>query len=72
VQLVRELLGVDLLADDRGIGCAAANGEVVAADDHLAAVQAPGSGHEIGRDEAGELAGLVISSGSGEGPDLVK
>src|SRR5215472_12968265 len=72
VQLVRELLGVDLLADDRGISRAAANGEVVTADDYLAAVQAPGSGHEIGRHEAGELAGLVISSGSGERPDLVK
>ena len=51
-QLVRHLLGMDLLLEDRRVGGAAAHREVVAADDDGAAVDAGPSHDEVGGREA--------------------
>ena len=48
-QLVGHLLGVDLLLGDGGVGRAAPDGEVVAADHHRAAVDAAPTHDEVGR-----------------------
>ena len=71
-QLVGELLGVDLLTRDRGVGRAAANGEVVAADDDLPAVDAACASDEVGGHEAFQLADRVVLSLAGQRTDLAE
>ena len=66
------MLGVDLLADDRRVGRAAADSEVVPADDDLAAADAPGPGDEVRGHEARQLPVVVIRSRSGQRSDLTE
>ncbi len=66
------MLGEDLLADDRGVGCAAADGEVITTDDHFPAADAARSGNEVGSREAGQPSVGVVASGSGQCPDFAE
>ena len=70
--LQRQFLGIDALAQARSVGRAALEGEVLAADD----AGAPGDGtkaeDEIGRREAGEIAGGVALGAAGRRAELAK
>ena len=59
-QVARRLLGPAHLVADRAVGGATAHGEVVAADDDRAAVDAAASAHEVRRRERLRLTGVVV------------
>jgi hypothetical protein len=63
---------VHLLLEDRGVGGAAADGEVVAAYHDRAAVDAPTAHHEVRRGQLGEPALLVVAAASGQRAHLVE
>src|SRR4029077_20824358 len=71
-QLVRHLLGLDLLAADRGIGRAATHREIVSADHARAAFYPPAPEHEIGRLERLEFAIRAILRAPGERADFME
>jgi hypothetical protein len=57
---------------DAGVGGAAPDREVVAADHHPAAVDAPGACHQVGGRQRPERPVRVVLPKPGEGADLVK
>jgi hypothetical protein len=59
-------------ARDGSVGGPAADREVVPAHHDLAPVDAAGSGDEVGRREARQLAVIVVDGRPGQRPDLVK
>ena len=71
-QLVRHLLGTDLLLPNRGVRRAAAHREVVAGRDHVAPVDLAAAEDEVARREALELAVHVVTGASADGADLVE
>ncbi len=71
-QFVGHFFGIDGLFLDRRIGRAAANGEVVAADNHRAAIN-PAPPHDaVGGRMGGDIAIPVVFVGSGGGADFPK
>ena len=71
-QVVREPLGVDRLLPDRGVGGAAANGEVVALHDGAAPVDAAMADDRVGGQEICQLPVVVVGRASGERAGLVE
>ncbi len=71
-QLVRHLLGLHLLAADRGIGRPAAHGEIVAADHDRAAFDPAAPEHEIGGLKRLDLAVGAVFGPAGQRADLVE
>ena len=71
-QLVRKPFRVDGLAEDRGVGGAAANGEVVALHGHPAPVDPAVADHDVGRTEPGQLAAWLVLPDARDGPRLVE
>src|SRR5262249_34096096 len=57
---------------DRGVGGAAADGEIVAADDHRAAVDLAAAEDEIRRLKIDELALFVVAALAGDRADLAE
>ncbi len=68
--LVGVLLGEDLLGVDGRVAGAAPDGEVVGADQHRAAADARGSGHEVGGQHRDQAALGVVVGEPGQGTDL--
>ena len=62
---------LELLAQAAVVG-AAAHGEVVAGDEHIAAVDAGAAAHHVGRREADEIALRVVLGKAGDGADLLE
>ena len=71
-QVVGQALGVDGLLPDRGVGGAAADGEVVALHDRAAAVDAALADDRVRGQELGQLAVLVVGAAAGERSGLVE
>ena len=71
MQLARHPFGVYLLLEDRRVRRAAANGEVVTADDDGTALDAGATHHEVRGREAGQLT-LVVLGSSRERADFVE
>ena len=69
---MRHLLGHQRLCRDRGIGRAAAHGEIVADHDHGAAVDLAAAEHAVRRRQVLEFAVLVVFGDAGDGADLVE
>ncbi len=71
-QLVRHLLGGDLLGLDPGVGGAAAHREIVADDDDAPPVEAGPAEHDVGGSEGLEAAAGTVLRLAGDGADLVQ
>ena len=71
-EFARHLFRHQRLGGDRGVGGAAADGEIVADDNDRPAVDQPAAEHAIRRRERGEVAGGIILGLAGDGADLVE
>ena len=69
---MRHLLGHQRLRRDRGVGGAAAHGEIVADHHHGATIDLAAAEHAVRRRQILQLALLVIFGRAGYRPDLVK
>ena len=71
-EFARHLFRHQRLGGDRGVGRAAADGEIVADDHDRPAVDQPAAEHAIRRRERGEVAGGIVLGLAGDGADLVE
>ena len=71
-QFVRHLFGRHLLLDDRGVGRAAAHGEIVAGHDDAAAFDATAAEEEVGRGHRLQCAGFVVGAVARDRADFVE